>query len=173
MRFHCTERHDMDVRPSPLAAAPAPASPTFSRLFDFPGFAAGDTFTMAKGSTANGFGIGGNARLDEFTPTSARLWIKGGKFGFNQEATVDLRQTSPTTAHLIAERPNEEPFHVDTAIVDARRGYTELRPTSVRANNATMQTDPTGNLVFDFEDVQKGYRFHLILAKQAAKDAIA
>lgn len=147
----------------PLAASQAAAG--YDHIFDFPGFAAGDRFRLEKGSTANGWGIKGEGLLRELTPTSAAVWVKGGKFGFYKEADVELRQTSPTTAHMVATEKGGEPYPVDMDISDVRTGYTRFTPTSIAADPATIQVNEAGQIVMDVHNARDGLRFHLVMAK--------
>lgn len=163
---------------SPLATAPtahvaptAPVAPAagFDHIFDFDGVAAGQKFHMDKGSTVNGWGISGEGRLDALTPTSATVWVRGGKFGFHKEATISVQQTSPTTVHLEAAQPGQAPVAVDADIVEVRKGYSKFHPTSVQAADAVLQMDSQGRLVLDVDDALDKLTFHLVLAKDAAE----
>jgi hypothetical protein len=150
--------------PAPVPTPGTPPAPTFDHVFDFPGFATGDQFHLDKGSTVNGISISGNGRLDALTPTSARVWVKGGKFGFKREATLDVKQVSPTAVQLIATQPGENPITVDADIVTVRTGYSEFRPTSVQARNAVLQLID-GKFVVDMQDGINNLSFHLVFAK--------
>lgn len=178
------------VRPSvPMAAsaAPAPAVPasspahasatTFAGVqdavegaappaFDFPGFATGDKFKIAKGSKMNNWGIGGDARIDELTDTSAKFWIKGGKFGFSREAKVEITQTSPTTAHLHSDKKGRT-FDIDLKILESTRGRARFVPDGFPNDIAVLETLEDGKrLRLDFKDVQDGDNYRLLLEKR-------
>lgn len=158
---------------APVVPAPphTPATPTFESIFDFPTLAAGDTFRIAPGSTANGIGVGGEARLDELTPTSAQVWIKAGRFGFNREATLAVEQLSPTTVGITATEPRKAPVTGTGEIVDVRRNYSEFSSASQAVNGtAILQLDPAGRLVVDVAgggtaQAAAGVALHLILEK--------
>src|SRR5690242_20424109 len=61
---------------APAAASGAPvrdAAAGFDHIFDFPGYKAGDTFTMVHGSKADIIGIKGSAQVLDLTPTSGKF----------------------------------------------------------------------------------------------------
>lgn len=167
---------------APLAPAPTRASaftpppPHFDFVFDFPTLLAGDRFRIARGSTANGISIGGEARIDLLTPNSTQVWIKAGRFGFNREATFALTQSSPTTVRIAATEPGKEPVVGDADIVSVHTNYSEFASDSdaVRGK-AILQLNATGQLVIDIQggsadrQALAGANLHLVLEKIAPK----
>jgi len=141
------------------AAAATPA-------FDFPDFEAGDEFKIAKGSKMNRWGIGGRARIEELTPEHARLWIKGGKFGINREATIDIDLLADGMASLHAVKGGGRSLDLDVKVLEMRRNHARFEPVGHPDAPALLKVDRGGRLVFDFTDVQDDERFHLVLEQQ-------
>jgi len=157
---------------APPVATPAtpPATPVgYDHIFDFQGIAAGQKFHLDKGSSVNGWSISGEGRLDALTPTSASVWVRGGKFGFHKEATIAVTQTSPTTVHMIAQEPGQTPMGFDADIVTVRPGFSEFHPTGIQAKDAILQMDASGRLILDADDSLDGLTLHMVLAKDAAE----
>lgn len=160
-----------------MPAPPAPSTdpvppPAFDHVFDFPTLAPGDTFRIARGSTFNGIGIGGEAKLPEISPTSAEVWIRAGAFGMSKEATLAVLQTSPTTASVTVTEKGGQPVTITADIVAVRPNYSEfVSADPALAGGATLQLDSAGRFVVDvqgaaFEAVfGAAARLHLVLEK--------
>ena len=154
----------------PTAAVAAPQAAAFNAIFNFPTLVSGTAFKIVSGSTANGLGIGGNARLDEITPTSAKVWIKAGKFGFNKEANLSIAQSSPTTAAISATEPGKAPIVGSANIVDVRQNYSKFTSADPNINGgAEMQVNERGQFIVDVKGDGAGIfsnvDLHLILEK--------
>ncbi len=127
----------ISTTPAPLPpSAPTTPPPTtgFTRIFDFPNVQTGDRFKLVKGSKANGWGISGEARVITMSDTSAKVWLKAGKFGLRMELEIEVAQTSPTTARISGGEVGKTPSSSDATIVDARTNYSEFKATEGGAN---------------------------------------
>lgn len=160
------------IAPSrPAAPVGAPAR-RFEQVFDFPTLAAGDAFRIARGSTFNGIGVRGSARLDALTPNAAEIWIKAGTFGISREATIGVTQTGPTTASITVAVPGSEPVTIAADVVDARRDYSEFASSDPSVTGAAkLQVDADGRFIVDVEGAMLAgllgidARVHLVLER--------
>jgi hypothetical protein len=176
------ERRSMQVSPLPVSLPTPPATPAtppvtppapvgFDHIFDFPGLHAGDRYSIMDGSTAGGISVRGEARFNAFSPTSADVWIKAGRFGFNKEATLQVQQVSPTQVKITVREPGAAPSEALGDIVDVRTDYSEFRGAagSALAGVARLQREPGGRLVLDasgMRDVLDGATAHLVLERR-------
>lgn len=149
-----------------------PTQPGFQAVFDFPTLVAGDRFRIARGSTANGIGIGGDARLEAISPKGATVWIKAGTFGISKEATVAVEQDSETTVKITVTEPGKTPNVVSAEIVAVRTNYSEfLSSDPALPGAATMQLDAAGRFIIDIAGggvLLNGANLHLVLEKRVA-----
>lgn len=164
--------------PAPGASLPPAAG--FDHVFDFPGFAGGQTFRIVAGSTANGVSVKGDARIDALTATSAAVWIKAGRFGINKEANLRLEQTSPTSVHVLATEKGKAPIEGDAQIQEVRTGYSAFNaaPGGAFEGAVALQLDPSGRLVIDVDGGSAGVAdakvaLHLILERVPAAALVA
>ena len=152
---------------------PAPPTPQFDKIFDFPTLAAGQKFKVASGSTFNGIGVGGDARLDALTPKSAKVWIKAGTFFLKKEAVLTLEQTGPTSGTITVAEPSGSTKTINGTVVAVRTNYSEFTSADPSIQGgAKLQVDAAGKFI---EDVEGGVladllgtidaRIHLVLEK--------
>jgi hypothetical protein len=145
---------------------PPPATPHFDRIFDFPTLAAGQKFKVASGSTFNGIGVGGEARLDALSPTAAKVWIKAGTFFLKKEALLEIEQTSPTGGTITVTEPGGSPKVINGTIVDVKTNYSEFRSADPSvAGGAKLQVDARGRFIVDVEGAMLADLFDSIDAK--------
>jgi len=169
---------------APAAAGPltAPAAPSvpitsdgtrFDRVFDFPTLTSGDAFRIVSGSTANGISVRGEARIEELSPTTARVWVKAGRFGFNKEAVLDVTQVDPATVRIQATEPGKAPQGGTARIVDVRPNYSEFATESGPVSgSAILQLNAAGQFVVDVDGTAmglaafEGLDLHLVMEKR-------
>ena len=156
---------------APLAAPKAPAvgSPSVEvdHIFDLPGLATGDRFRIEPGSIANGWSVGGDAKLTLLTPTSASLWLKFKVLFVRKEATMQIEQTSPMTVKLTAHQAGNKPFVGDADIVMIDTNHSEFRPTSPPAdNNTVIKMDDKGRYILNSDEPAANLSLRLILSKR-------
>ena len=131
---------------------PPPATPRFDKIFDFPTLAAGQKFKVASGSTFNGIGVGGDAKLNALTPTAAEVWIKAGTFFLKKEALLKIEQTSPTGGTITVTEPGGTPKVINGSIVDVKTNYSEFKSADPAvAGGAKLQVDAAGKFIVDVE----------------------
>lgn len=161
-------RAGVPAAPPAAVTDPVPA-PGFDHVFDFPTLAAGDRFRIARGSTAGGIAIGGEARVDELTPTSATVWLKAGRFGFNREATISLVQSSPTSVTITAAETGKPPASGPADIVAVRTNYSEFKAPEGGGvtGAAVLQVNDAGQFVLDVAGSlrSEAIALHLVLEK--------
>jgi hypothetical protein len=155
---------------------PTPPVPTFDRIFDFPTLAAGQKFKVAAGSTFNGIGVGGDAKLNALSPKSAEVWIKAGTFFLKKEALLRIEQTSATGGTITVTEPNGTPKVINGTIVDVKTNYSEFKSADPAvAGGAKLQVDAAGKFIVDVEGGVLAALFgdlidakiHLVLEKTA------
>jgi hypothetical protein len=154
---------------------PVPPAPTFDRIFDFPTLAAGQKFKVASGSTFNGIGVSGDAKLNAMSPKSAEVWIKAGTFFLKKEALLKIEQTSPTGGTITVTQPGDTPKTINGTIVAVRTNYSEFTSADPAvAGAAKLQVDAAGKFIVDVEGgVLAGLfdaidaKIHLVLEKTA------
>lgn len=157
------------VPPTPTPVPPTPAPPAFDAIFDFPTLHAGDRFKIASGSTANGLGIGGEARIVSMTATGAEVWIKAGKFGFSKEVSLVVQQSSPSGVAITVTEKGKTPVPAAGDIVAVRRNYSEFRANSPALTGAAiLQLDAAGRFIVDVKGAAGGVletdaNLHLVL----------
>ena len=161
-------------RPTPVdAPAPPAPTPTFDKVFDFPTLAPGQAFKVARGSTFNGIGVSGDAKLEALSPTAAKVWIKAGTFFLKKEALLSVEQTGPTTATITVAEPDSTPKTINGTVVDVRTNYSEFTSSDPAiTGGAKLQIDSSGRFIVDVEGgVLAGLlgsidaKIHLVLEK--------
>lgn len=157
--------------PTPVPPTPTPPPPTFTAIFDFPTLVAGDKFKIAAGSTANGMGIGGEARIISMTPTSAEVWIRAGKFGLYKEVSLSVLQASPTSVGITVTEKGKAPVPATGDIVAVRPNYSEFKANSAALTGAAiLQLDAAGRFIIDVAGAagaifEADAKLHLVLEK--------
>jgi hypothetical protein len=151
---------------------PAPPAPGFDKVFDFPTLTAGQKFKVASGSTFNGIGVSGDARLDAMTPKSAKVWIKAGTFFLKKEALLTLEQTGPTTGTITVSEPSGSTKVINGTVVAVRTNYSEFASADPAIQGgAKLQLDASGRFIVDVEGAVLASllgidaKIHLVLEK--------
>jgi hypothetical protein len=168
----------LSTEPTTPVDPPKPPPPAgFDHVFDFPTLAAGQKFKVASGSTFNGIGVGGDARLDALTPKSAKVWIKAGTFFLKKEALLTLEQTSPTAGTFTVAEPSGSTKTINGTIVDVKTNYSEFTSADPAIQGgAKLQVDAAGKFIVDVEGAVLASLFpglaidakiHLVLEKTA------
>lgn len=160
---------------APSAPVAPPAAPGFDRIFDFPTLAAGQKFKVASGSTFNGIGVSGEAKLNALTPTAAEVWIKAGTFFLRKEALLRIEQTGPTTGTITVTEPGGAPKVVNGNVVDVRTNYSEFTSADPSVSGgAKLQVDASGKFIVDVSGAALAdllpeieAKIHLVLEKVA------
>lgn len=133
-------------------------------LFDLPGFESGQELLLRKGSRLNLIGIGGTARMERLTASSAKIWVKGGRFGIKREGTIEILATRPGEARIIAVQRGDEAYEADLHVIEQGRGFVTFELVDRPGAPASLVVDEdSGDMVLDFVDPRNGDRMRLVL----------
>lgn len=132
-------------------------------IVDFPGVAAGDQFTLAKGSKVGMFNVKGNADILGFSDDAASFHIKAGAFGIKVDVQVDVTRIDDTHVRITSTGSGIPSQSAVGEIVRSERNHAEFRDVDGRYRNTVIQRDGQGVITIDAEVPTFG-NAHLVLA---------
>lgn len=148
------------------SASTAGAIDGVSRLFDFPGLAAGDAFDIVKGSKVGFIGVKGSADILRFENDAAAFNVRASAFGKKVDVTVEVVRTGADTVRITSRGSGMDDQAADGRIIASRTNYAEFSELSDPSKRTVISFDGRGRVSINTVVPTFG-NAHLLLDKRA------